>query len=71
MAVPETTIENSSSEISGQSQTAIGQENQGSGEHSPEPPLTPSSVVNLIEEDDGHHTPEDVTTPETEKTEQD
>ena len=71
VAVPATTIENSSNTITGQSQTAMGKGNEGNREHSPEPPLTPASVVNLLEDDDGPHTPEDVATPETEKTEQD
>ena len=60
------TIENSSSEITVQSPAARSQGNEGSGEHSPEPPLTPTSMVNLLEEDDGPHTFEGVATPETE-----
>ena len=71
VAVPATAIESSSSEITGQSQTAMGQGNDGNGEHSHELPLTPLSVVNLLEDDDEPHMPEDVATPETEKREQD
>ena len=69
VAIPAATIKNSSSEITGQSQAAMSQGNEGSGEHSPEPSLTPTSVVNLLEDDDGPDTPEGVATPETEKTE--
>ena len=68
MASPASTVENSSSEVTGQSQAAS-QGKEASGEHSSEP-LTPTSVVNLLE-DDGPYTPEGATTPETEKTGQD
>ena len=70
VAIGATTIGNSSSETTGHSQTAINQGNQGNGEHSPEPPLTPTFVLNLLEEDDGPNTPEDVAAPETAETEQ-
>ena len=71
VAIPAATIKNSSSEITGQSQAAMSQGLEGSGEHSTEPSLTPTSVINLLEDDDGPHTLEGVATPETEKTEQD
>ena len=53
VAIPAATIKHCSSEITGQSQAAMSQGNEGSGEHFPEPPLTPTSVINLLENDDG------------------
>ena len=39
---------------------------EAKGDHSPEP-LTPTSIVNLLENDDGPHTPEDAATQENKK----
>ena len=60
---------NISTEAYEQSQAAMSQVQETRGEHSPEN-LTPTSVVNLLE-DDGLNTPEGAMTPETQRVEQD
>ena len=58
--IPATTS-NESAEIINSSQAMTNQETRG--EHSLEP-LTPTSIVNLLEDDEGPNTPEGALTPE-------
>ena len=65
VAIPPAT---NSTETIEPSQTATSQEVRG--EHSPEA-LTPTSIVNLLEEDDGPHMPEGAGIPEAERVDSD
>ena len=61
-APPQPLASNDVSEITNSLQAMTNQEARG--EHSPEP-LTPTSIVNLLEDEDGPHTLEGAVTPET------